>query len=179
VRNASTVAYTAHLVRVPAAQAHGLAEDAPAVAAALERGRSAPGASLDLDEAWAPLHFVLTDELPIPRDEALRRGLEVSDSPLETAILGGQPTPCGSTYGVVRYLSPPTVQGVSRALDALSTEDVQARYDPDWLREMGVPMVWADTVAEERTWLGAYFQRLRAFYRQAAGAGDALLSYLL
>jgi Domain of unknown function (DUF1877) len=173
------VAYTAHLVRVPAAQTQGLPEDAGAAGAALERGRSTPGAALDLDEAWAPLHFVLTDELPIPRDEALRRGLEVSDSPLETAILGGQPTPYGTTYGVVRYLSPPTVQRVSRALDALSAEDVQARYDPDWLREMRVPMVWADTVAEERAWLGAHYQRLRAFYRQAAGAGDAVLSYLL
>ena len=56
---------------------------------------------------------------------------------------------------------------------------MQARYDPDWLREMGVPMVRADTVAEERAWLGAHYQRLRAFYRQAAGAGDAVLSYLL
>ena len=39
-------------------------------------------------------------------------------------------------------------------------------------------MVWADTVAEERAWLGAHYTRLGEFYRKAAGAGDAVLSYL-
>jgi hypothetical protein len=173
------MAYDAYLVRVPSAETAGFLDDPAAVAGAMERGRVRPGARLELGEAWAPLHFVLTDELPIPRDEALRRGLEVSDAPLEEAILGGDPTPCGTTYGVVRLLPPGAVGRIAAALAGVPAETVEARYDPDWLRQMQVPMVWADTEAEERAWLGDSYRRLVAFYRDAAAAGDAVLSYLL
>jgi hypothetical protein len=40
-------------------------------------------------------------------------------------------------------------------------------------------MRWADSVAAERTWLGTFYRRLVDFYREAAAAGDAVLSYLL
>jgi hypothetical protein len=173
------MAYDAYLVRVPPAETAGFLDDSGAVAGAMERGRARRGASLELGEAWAPLHFVLTDEVPIPRDEALRRGLEVSDNPLEEAILGGEPTPSGTTYGVVRFLPPDAVRRVAGALAGVAAETVEARYDPDWVREMRVPMVWADTEAEERAWLGDSYRRLVAFYRDAAAAGDAVLSYLL
>ena len=171
--------YDAYLVRVPASRSANFLEDADAVAAAMEQGRRIPGMHLALDEAWAPLHFVLTEELPIPRDEALRNGLDWSDDPLESAILGGEATTCGTTYGVVRLLSPATVDDVARALSRVTVADFEARYDPDWLRQMNVPMVWGDSVGEERRWLGDHFERLKAFYDAASTGGDAVLSYLL
>ncbi|HEX2035162.1 MAG TPA: pre-toxin TG domain-containing protein, partial [Chloroflexota bacterium] len=41
-----------------------------AVGAAIEQARSVPGALLDLGESWAALHFLLTGEIPMPREEA-------------------------------------------------------------------------------------------------------------
>ncbi|MBD2500376.1 DUF1877 family protein [Anabaena azotica FACHB-119] len=43
---------------------------------------------LDLDESWYGIHFVMTGEYPIPKDEAQRRGISWDNNSLENVILG-------------------------------------------------------------------------------------------
>jgi hypothetical protein len=126
---------------------------------------SAPRRALSLDKAWQGAHFLLTGE-----SETVSEGVG-------SVILGGTEIGEDEGYGPVRYFTAQDVTELSAALDrdGLDT-DVEARFDADRMSELGIyPGGW-DNAA--RSWLLDAVRDLRAFFRDAAAQGEAIVTYL-
>ncbi|HEX2033297.1 MAG TPA: DUF1877 family protein, partial [Chloroflexota bacterium] len=149
-----------------------------AVGAAIEQARSVPGALLDLGESWAALHFLLTGEIPMPREEALRRGVAWDDASLENVLMGGQVTSFRSPVGAARYLAPAQVAHLAQELARITPEAFAERYDAAALAEEHIPPgPWGDD-PQTQTWLVDVFRQLVEFFGAAAGAGEGVLVLL-
>lgn len=113
-----------------------------------------PG-TLDLHKAWDGLRYLLTGGN--------------SDPPLGLAILGGEPIGEDGGYGPPLYLTADRVAVVAEHLVDVTRESLSARYDPEAMDVAGLyPNVWARDGAGSLDWLLVYFDRLKAFYLDAA-----------
>ncbi|MFN8507388.1 MAG: YfbM family protein [Dehalococcoidia bacterium] len=122
--------------------------------------------TLDIDKAWHGLHFLLTGSV----DE--------SPGPLGDAVMGGREFGPDLGYGPMRSLDAARVAETSAALDALTAAEVEARYEASAMERAGVyPGGWSSPGS--RQWLLETFEDVRGFYREAAGAGHAMLLYLV
>jgi len=123
--------------------------------------------ALDIDKSWHAIHFLLTGkawEGPLP---------------LRNVVLGG--TLLGSLdlgYGPARYLTPDEVRDCAAALSAISSDDLAARFDLAALSKAQIyPQAWRNH-NDELEYILDYYRQLVAFFTQAAGAGDAMLTYI-
>jgi len=119
---------------------------------------------LDLDKAWHGLHWLLTGTT----DDA--------STPAGQAVLGGTELGEDWGYGPPRLLRPDDVRRVAGALDALTADDLRARFDPAAMTAADVyPFIWdEDDVFDE--YLAPSYGSLRDFYARAASRGDAVLA---
>ena len=169
----------AYLARVSAAESRDILVSADAVSRVIAWARIDASRRLDLDEAWAGLHFVLTAEVPIPKHEALLRGLSWDDTSLENVLMGGEPTTYGDSFGVARYLKAEEVALMAGKLSDLSVERFKGFYEADALIEYGIlPAIWEDQL-DSRDWLARYYYQLVDFFRSAASSGDGILIYFI
>ena len=167
------------VIAVSPAEGVELLRSEAAVAALIERSRTSADERLQLDDAWAALHFLLTGEVPLPKDEALRRGLSWDDAALENVLMGGAATPFQGFYGAARYLDPAEVRRLAPKLAALNAVDFADRFEPAAFRRSNVqPAIWDDEVTARR-WLAEHFWRLVRFYGAAAERERGLLIYML
>ncbi len=118
---------------------------------------------LNLDKSWHGIHFLLTGKT----DEA--------PPPLGNAILGGTEIGEDLGYGPARYLTPDQVREAAQALSAITSEDFARRFDPQTIRQAGVYALENDATAD---YCVQYFEKLVAYYRDAAAKGNAMLLYL-
>ena len=168
----------AFLVSIPSSKSRNILHDASAVGHLIEEADSRPVSQLALDDAWAPLHFTLTGEYPIPRQKAEELGLEWHEGTLEDAIMGGLPTRYGSSYGPARFLAPPDVSLVAEKLAGVSLDALRARFDPQALEvEQILPQGWE--AGSTLKIVEDCFLKLREFYLHAAAKGDAILIYFV
>jgi hypothetical protein len=134
---------------------------------------------LDLEKAWAGIHFLLTAEVPITREDAIRLGISWDDDSLENALMGGRPTDLETSSGPVRYLDSDEISRIAAKLADISIEEFSDRYDPDALTEEQIPPdVW-DNESEARDWLASSYAKLREFYQETAAQNAGLLIYLM
>jgi len=169
----------AYLARVSASESRDILVNADAVSRVIACARIDASRRLDLDEAWAGLHFVLTAEVPIPKQEALLRGLSWDDDSLENVLMGGEPTTYGDSFGVARYLKAEEVALMAEKLSDLSVERFKGFYEADALIEYDIPpAIWEDQL-ESRDWLARYYYQLVDFFRSAASGGDGILIYFI
>ncbi|GAA1500078.1 hypothetical protein GCM10009827_004780 [Dactylosporangium maewongense] len=123
-----------------------------------------PEPDLDLDRSWHVLHFALTGT-----------AWQVTEGVGE-AILGGTEIGGDGGYGPARLLDAATVRRVSAALDDLDDGALVARYDP---AAMAAADIYPDhlRIAPEEFagFVGPQLSALRAFYSDAAAAGQAVL----
>jgi hypothetical protein len=122
------------------------------------------GSVLDLDKQWHALHAAMTGS-------AWETG-----APCGRAVLGGAEFGEDHGYGPARALSASEVAEVADELDALGADGFAAALVPD--RFVGLEVypsgvVWSDP--DERRYLEASFAELRAFYRRAAAAEQAMV----
>jgi hypothetical protein len=139
---------------------------APSQATTPPSPSASPGADsgeLNLDKAWHGIHFLLTGRI----DEA--------PPPLGNAILGGTEIGEDLGYGPARYLTPEQVREVAQALAAITREEFARRLDPQRIRQAGVYALEGETTAE---YCVEYFEKVVAYYRDAASKGNAMLLYL-
>ena len=123
------------------------------------------GRHLDIDKSWHAIQFLLTgdpwDGEP-PEQNAVMGGVELGDEDVG--------------YGPARGLTSAEVRVVSTALAALSGEDLWSRFDADaFARAEIYPQGWS---TEGKGYILGYYEELRAFFADAARAGDAMLLYL-
>lgn len=142
----------------------------PALAADLAYPNDAPlnPSELDIDKAWHIIHFLLTGE-------AWGGSGALADS-----ILGGvELTGTDAGYGPFRYLTPPEVQSVARALADLPFDELWSRLDPDETESAGIyPGRWGADGEVERAYVAQNYESLRTFYSSASQSSSAVLLYL-
>ena len=129
----------------------------------------AAGAVLSLDKAWHGVHYVLCGEV------------EPGPALLSQAVLGG--VPIGeddegfSGYGPARYFTAAQVADLSRAFERPGLEqEAAARFDAGRMTDLQIYPGWRVSDAD---WVMDAFQRLRAFYSDAAGQGRAIVTCLV
>jgi len=126
---------------------------------------------LHIDKAWQGLHYLLTG------------APEGGKPPLSYVILGRTEIGPEGTYGRTRYLTPEQVKQASAALEPITVEELRARID---LRAMYQADIYAvrseyrrkDAEQQEYEYYGDYFGGVKAFYKDAAQNGNAMLFFL-
>ena len=166
----------AFLISLPTSQAQRIHKDVSVVRNLVTEMAQDSERRLSLDEAWAPLHFTLTGEYPIPRQKAAALGLSWNEYSLENAIMGGDATPFLGAYGPARYLPPALVSSLADQLATIDPVDFRSRVDPQALiQERMLPDGWGLETAPDL--LHEKFQRLKAFYSNAKTRGEGVLIY--
>ena len=132
-------------------------------AAPLLMADSEPQELFDVGRAWHAVHMLLN-------------GTPWGGSgPAFDAVLGGTTLGDPSTYEPVRALLPERVAAVAEHLQALPGEQLRPRFTHRAFRQAEVyPDVWDQPDVLTAFVLPAY-EALRAFYAQAAAAGDGVL----
>jgi hypothetical protein len=168
----------AYMLRVPGYRGRALLDSLEEVQHAIRWAETHRDHKLELGEAWAGLHFLLTGELPIPREEALSRGVSWDENSLENVLMGGRTTPYLTSWGPARYLSPYEVARLASKLSKVSVNTIRNHYDPKGLSEEHIP---PDTWDEPgtREWLASSYSKLICFYAEAASTQDGLLIYFV
>ncbi len=98
----------------------------------------------------------------------------------EDPILGGRDIgPSIGPTGPARLLLPDTVAATWAALEVATADDIRAAYDQDAMLDESVyPPIWGDADVLEGRLVPA-FEKLRTFYRKAAGSGVAVLTAIM
>jgi len=156
-------------LRVPGGRLARLREDPSDILELLYpddgNGEHPDGMHLDIDKSWHAIQFLLTGD---PWE---------AKPPLQNAVMGG--VELGEEdvgYGPARGLSTADVQAVSRALSAVSGEQLWSRFDAEKFANAEIyPEGWS---ADGREYVVGYYETLRAFFAEAADAGDAMILYL-
>jgi Domain of unknown function (DUF1877) len=164
----------ANFIRINAKKSENLSS-AEGIQSLIKHAQNQADHILNLDESWCAIHFVMTGEHPIPKDEAQRRGISWNDDSLENVIMGGISTPYKTSLGVARYLNSQQVARIAGKLDQLPVDKFKEWYDPEALIEGQIPPENWDEGITARDWLVDYFKKLVEFYKAAADFGDGIL----
>ncbi len=123
------------------------------------------GQYLDIDKSWNGIHFLLTGS--VWEGEEPIKSVIMGDQEIGTVDIG---------YGPVRLIKSEKVKQISSALDAISIEEFEKRYNIDVLNEADVyPSIWDATGLE---YLSYYFKKLKEFYKQAAEEGYCVIQFI-
>lgn len=130
-------------------------------------GDSEPPNSIEIDKAWHGIHYLLVCTS------------EGGPEPLGLAVVGGEEFGPEVGYGPARFLTPMQVRDVSKALSALSPQELATRFDPKDMEKKEIyPTIWVRDEEEALAYLLEYYDPLVVFYRDAASRGDAVLQWL-
>lgn len=118
---------------------------------------------VDLDKAWHGIHWLLT------------RSPDATDDITSEAIFANRSVATDLDHGPAGLLDPERVRAVEAALAALPVAELASRVD---LRAMAVadvyPNIWDESDVFDE-YLAPAYDQLRAFYADAARAGDAVI----
>jgi hypothetical protein len=125
------------------------------------------GPGLSVEKAWHGLHRVLTGEA------------WGGDAPLGFLLIGGSPVGDDLGYGPARLFGPEEAIDIANALDAISDEEFDRRFDLEQLAaEQIYPMIWDEPRPNLLQEYLHYFHELRQFVRDAARQRMGLLVFL-
>ncbi len=158
----------ANIVALSPAQLASVVADPDSLASILyPEADAGPGTRLDIDKAWHAIHFTL--------NASAWGGI----GPLSLVILGGQEMGGDIGYGPARVLTPDEVRAVADALASITGDAFSARFSPADMDAADIyPQGWADIGPDALPYVLEHYRRLRAFYQEAAGRGDAAILYL-
>lgn len=137
----------AYLLRISKADSVSILGSADTVRSAIKHAYNDTHRILNLGESWCGIHFVITGDYPIPKQEALQRGISWDDDSLENVLMGGSPTPYHTSVDVSRYLKPKEVAQMAEKLSNLTVEQFEEWYDSQALMEEHIPPeIWNEKV---------------------------------
>jgi hypothetical protein len=120
---------------------------------------------LEIEKAWHGLHYVLAGTRWEPT------------APPGNAVLGGTAVGEDVGYGPARLMNAPEVDATAKALAALTTSEIRARFDgPAKAREQIYPRGWS--ARSDAKWLVDAFVSVRDYFDEAAKAGFAMLLWI-
>lgn len=152
-----------HFLAVPQAELDALRDDPQQVEEALFSTHEDDDVAVE--KAWHGIHFLLTGEVAS------------GPWPLANVVFGR--TPIGDEdlgYGPAMATDAADVPAIAAALAALADDELRARFDPDAMDEI-YPNIW-DEGDEALEYLMHHLQHVRAFYRDAAAQGKAVITWL-
>jgi hypothetical protein len=124
------------------------------------------GEYLEIDNEWQAIHYLLTgkvewDNTTVP-------------PPLGDVVMGGTDTPYEATYNYVRYLTPPEVSEVAKALSGISPEELRKRNAnaTEKTYKNAAPIEWDDEYWE---FILGLYKQMRAFFAAASAAGEVVI----
>lgn len=124
--------------------------------------------NLSLEKSWHGLHFTLTGDA------------WGGDGPLAFLLIGGQPAGGDIGYGPARVMRPEEVLEAANALDGVSNEEFDRRFDPARLAEAEIyPQIWDEDRGDLLNEYLHFFQRLRSFVHEAARQRQHLVLLLV
>jgi hypothetical protein len=130
-------------------------------------GSNGKGDELEVDKAWHGLHFLLTGSA------------WEGSFPLNFIVAGGQEVGDDLGYGPARGLTSADVRTIDAALQPLTADEVEERFDAQRMTELQIyPDGWSHDPDGERDYLLDFYADLRAFVHRTAEQGHALLVYL-
>lgn len=120
------------------------------------------------EKAWNAIEFVLdrlAQEKRIPRISALA---------------GGEETGIEFDNGPCWYRTPAEVKDIARVLGTISKEEFRKGYLPEAMVKAGVyPGIWERPEREENfDYVWGWFEKVAAFYGEAAVRGEGMLLHL-
>ena len=128
---------------------------------------------LDIDKAWEGIYFLFNGYGLADIDK--------TTEPFNLIFYGGQIVDEEQDlgYGPAYYITPEQVQKISQSLKEVSDEEIQKRYNPEKMMQLGLyPEVWTEQPKEGLELLMESIQDLRKFYERAATEGKAVVTYL-
>jgi hypothetical protein len=149
--------------RLKALPSDGAQEDGEELSAFAQR-------MLVLENYWDSLHFLLTGS-KFPTSPA-----EETGNILSVALVGGTPVGPPLVHGPARYLTPAQVRKIASALEPLEFEELVSNCAPEDFEAAELYKV--TDFEEEIEALEEYFPYFKAFFENAAGANEAVLSYM-
>ena len=130
-------------------------------------GSNGKGDELEVDKAWHGLRFLLTGSA------------WEGSFPLNFIVAGGQEVGDDLGYGPARGLTSADVRTIDAALQPLTADEVEERFDAQRMTELQIyPDGWSHDPDGEREYLLDFYADLRAFVHRTAEQGHALLVYL-
>jgi hypothetical protein len=100
---------------------------------------------------------------------------------IERAIFGGDilhPTVTTTIGSPIRYLPPTEVYSVAKLLTRVTREALRKRYHPLAMQKAAVYKIYRDDDEEEFQYIVQEFEKLKAFYHQAATHQEGVLTCL-
>lgn len=121
--------------------------------------------AVHVEKAWHGIHFLLTGDV-VP-----------GTGPLANVVFGRSPVGDEDLgYGPALATDAAAVPAIAAALEAVTDDQLRARFDPDAMDEI-YPNIW-DEGDEALDYLIHHLQQVRAFYRNAAAQGHAVITWL-
>ena len=131
-----------------------------------EEGQDDTDKQLDVDKAWHAIHYLLNGTAWDGKE------------PLVNAVLGGLPVGEEDVgYGPARYLRPTQVAETSKALQAISSEQLWSRFNAAAMKKAEIYPEF-ERWEEDKEYICGYFENIKSFFVVAASRGDAMLLYL-
>jgi hypothetical protein len=118
---------------------------------------------LNIDKSWHGIHFLLTSSA---------RG---GKPPLSNAVLGGKEFGPDLGYGPPRYLTPDQVKEVVAGLDGITRETLRGRFNPQAMTKAEIYSWNEDEGEEGLEYFLTYYDRVRAYFQDAARKGNGML----
>ena len=127
------------------------------------------GRRLVFEDIWAGLHFVLTNEVPVPRNVLEADGVVWIGEVVDEALMGGA-VASGTGWHAWRILDVDRVHAIAHALSGITVAALQDHFDPQWFMENRIhPEAWDQADIDP---LLAAFAQLCDFYQHAAVSGQ-------
>ncbi|HEG43813.1 MAG TPA: DUF1877 family protein [Phycisphaerales bacterium] len=128
------------------------------------------GLNCELDKAWHGIHFLLT-------------GSALEDNePLNFLVMGGEDTVgCDIGYGPGRMFTSAQVKQIDGALQDISKEEFESRFDPDKMMELDIyPNIWDRPKEEDDSldYISVSFVEMKQFIRNIAEKNMGMLVVL-
>jgi hypothetical protein len=122
---------------------------------------------IDIDKSWHIIHFLLNGE-PWKGSQ-----------PFAGVVLGGTKVSDEDVgYGPARFLLPPEVRELNRALESVPMDSLFARWNQDAITKAELyPVGWTQA-PEELEYIGENYRVLREFFRAATASKQAVLVWL-
>lgn len=152
-----------HFLSVPQAELDALRADPEQVQEALFTTHEDD--DVNVEKAWHGIHFLLTGKI-VP-----------GEGPLDHVVFGH--APIGEEdlgYGPAMASDAADVADIAAALEAVTDDELRTRFDPDAMDEI-YPNIW-DEGDGALDYLMEHLQEVRAFYRNAAAQGHAVITWL-
>lgn len=165
----------ARFIEVPAGGTAAVLDDPDLVRGLLDSATRGDLHAITIEGAWPGFHVTLSGEPPIPKEEALEKGVTFPASPYENVLMGGSATLVQSEFGAVRYQSPEEIRGNAELLAEITVDEFMELFDPDFLDSMGVPPDGWSLDADREAEMRSAFLDVVTFHERAADHGSGVL----